>query len=450
MSDIAIHVDNIGKRYRLGASRAPGTIMLREAIANLAVAPFRKLRDAGTRLRPASGRGAAATPRRPDHVWALRNVSFTVPRGQILGIIGPNGAGKSTLLKILSRITEPTEGRVAIHGRVGSLLEVGTGFHPELTGFENIYLSGALLGMRKTEIDRNLDDIVEFAEIDKFMDTPVKHYSSGMYVRLAFAVAAHLEPEILIVDEVLAVGDVSFQRKCLNKMEDVRQHGRTILFVSHNMQAVTRLCERAILISHGSIQHDAPASETAGKYLLESARTPAERKWSEPMAAPGDDVVRLRRVRIRDEAGASVESIDIRRTFGVELVYEVLEDTRPLHPSLAFQNESGTCVFFTQDLDPAWRKRPRPRGTFTSVAWVPGNLLSEGVLLVSVSIGTPDPLKNHLYARDAVALHIVDSFESDSARGDWDGPIPGVIRPLLRWTTTASPSAASDPTGERF
>jgi lipopolysaccharide transport system ATP-binding protein len=440
MNDSAIQVDNIGKRYRLGASRAPGTIMLREAIAHLAGAPFRKLREAGRRRRSAPRTGSATPARRPDHVWALRNVSFTVPRGQILGIIGPNGAGKSTLLKILSRITEPTEGRVELHGRVGSLLEVGTGFHPELTGFENIYLSGALLGMRKAEIDRNLDEIVAFAEIEKFMDTPVKHYSSGMYVRLAFAVAAHLEPEILIVDEVLAVGDVSFQRKCLNKMEDVSQHGRTILFVSHNMQAITRLCERAILISHGGLQQDGPASETAGTYLFQSSSTPAERSWSDPMVAPGDDVVRLRSVRIRDEAGAGVESIDIRRLFGVELVFEVCGDAPSLVPSLTFHNESGTCVFLTQDLDPAWRGRPRPRGTFTSVAWIPGNLLSEGLLLISVSIGTPDPLKNHVYTRDAVALHIVDSFAPDSARGDWDGPLPGVIRPLLKWTTEAPDS----------
>jgi homopolymeric O-antigen transport system ATP-binding protein len=446
MRDIAIHVDGIGKRYRLGTSRAPGTIMLREAIADLAGAPFRSLRAVGRRLHSAPGPAPAA--RRPDHVWALRNVSFTVPRGQILGIIGPNGAGKSTLLKILSRITEPTEGRVEIHGRVGSLLEVGTGFHPELTGFENIYLSGALLGMRKAEIDRNLDEIVAFAEIDKFMDTPVKHYSSGMYVRLAFAVAAHLEPEILIVDEVLAVGDVSFQRKCLNKMEDVRRHGRTILFVSHNMQAITRLCERAILISHGGVQHDASASETAGKYLLESTSTPCERAWSEPELGPGDDVVRLRRVRVRDEAGATIESIDIRRPFGVEFVYEVTGDSPRLDPSVIFHNESGMCVFLTQDLDPAWRGRRRPLGTYTNVAWIPGNLLSEGLLLISVSIGTPKPLRNHVFARDVVAVHAVDSFEPDSARGDWDGPLPGAIRPLLRWTTEVSGSSIpSEPTG---
>ena len=442
MTDIAVRVDNIGKQYRIGTRRAPGTVMLREALTDLAAAPFRTLRSIGHRLVSRSD-GMADQTVRADHIWALRNVSFTVPRGQIVGIIGPNGAGKSTLLKILSRITEPTEGRVEIHGRVGSLLEVGTGFHPELTGLENVFLSGALLGMRKVEIDRNLDEIIAFSEIEKFIDTPVKHYSSGMYVRLAFAVAAHLEPEILIVDEVLAVGDVTFQRKCLNKMEDVRQHGRTILFVSHNMQAITRLCERAILVSGGGIQHDGPASETAGKYLMSSMSTGAERTWAEAHGAPGDDVACLRSVRVRDKAGDTIDSIDIRREVGVEMVFEVLQDGHTLIPAMEFHNESGTCVFVTQDLDPAWRGKPRPRGTVATVAWIPGNLLSEGLLLVSVWLTTSHPLKSHFCERDVVAFHVVDSFEPDSARGDWDGPFPGIIRPLLTWSTETSDPASA-------
>ena len=443
MADIAVRVDNIGKQYRIGVRRAPGTVMLREALTNLAATPFRKLRSIGQR--PVSG--FAGTPEegvRADHIWALRNASFTVPRGQIVGVIGPNGAGKSTLLKILSRITEPSEGRVEIHGRVGSLLEVGTGFHPELTGRENVFLNGAILGMRKAEIERNFDEIVAFAEIEKFIDTPVKHYSSGMYVRLAFAVAAHLEPEILIIDEVLAVGDVAFQRKCLNKMEDVRQHGRTILFVSHNMQAITRLCERALLISQGGITHDGPAAETAGKYLMSSIKTDAERTWPEAHGAPGNDVARLRSVRVRDKAGDTIDSIDIRKEVGVEMVFEVLQDGHTLIPAMEFHDESGTCLFVTQDLEPRWRGKPRPRGTVTTVAWVPGNLLSEGLLLASVWLSTPRPLKSHFVVRDVVAFHVVDSFEPDSARGDWDGPIPGVVRPLLTWTTeTSEPPSAS-------
>jgi lipopolysaccharide transport system ATP-binding protein len=442
MADIAVKVRDLGKRYEIGTRRNGGPTMLREAVSNTVTAPFSKLATLARRLRSGAPATLEASSVLPNHIWALRHVSFEVPRGQIIGIIGPNGAGKSTLLKILSRITDPSEGRVEIHGRVGSLLEVGTGFHPELTGRENTYLSGALLGMRKMEIDRQLDEIIAFAEIEKFADTPVKHYSSGMYVRLAFAVAAHLEPEILIVDEVLAVGDVAFQRKCLNKMEDVRQHGRTILLVSHNMQAITRLCTRAILISHGGIQHDGPAAETAGKYLMASVSTSAERVWSEPLSAPGDRVARLRKVRVRDESGTTVDAIDITRTFGIEMVFDVLEDGHVLIPALALHNESGTCVFMTSDLDPVSRHKQRPRGTVTAVAWIPGNLLSEGLLLVSVGLSTTRPLKNHFHQQDAVALHVVDSFAPDSARGDWDGPIPGVVRPLLKWTTESTEAAA--------
>jgi homopolymeric O-antigen transport system ATP-binding protein len=439
MLDTAVRVDNIGKEYRLGTRRTPGTVLLREALTDLAAAPFRKLRSIGHRLSAGSG-SAVDQSARPNHIWALRNVSFTVPRGQIIGIIGPNGAGKSTLLKILSRITEPTEGRVEIHGRVGSLLEVGTGFHPELTGLENVFLSGALLGMRKVEIERNLDEIVAFSEIEKFIDTPVKHYSSGMYVRLAFSVAAHLEPEILIVDEVLAVGDVAFQRKCLNKMEDVRQHGRTILFVSHNMDAVTRLCERALLISHGGIQKDGPASDVASAYLLSTLKTDAIRDWPSADTAPGNQVVRLRQVRARNEAGATVENIDVRQAVGIEMVFDVLIPDQVLAPSFTFYSRAGTCVFSVQDLDPEWRRRPRPAGRFTSTAWVPPNLLAEGALLVSCGMSSYHPFQVHFFVREAIAFNVTDPGAGDSARGDWDGSIPGVVRPLLKWETTHTAS----------
>jgi lipopolysaccharide transport system ATP-binding protein len=435
--DIAVRVDNIGKQYRIGTRRAPGTVMMREVLTDLAAAPFRKLRALARRL--AAGTETLPQPAGADHIWALRNVSFTVPRGQVIGIIGPNGAGKSTLLKVLSRITEPTEGRVEIHGRVGSLLEVGTGFHPELTGLENVFLSGALLGMRKVEIERNLDEIVAFSEIEKFIDTPVKHYSSGMYVRLAFSVAAHLEPEILIVDEVLAVGDVSFQRKCLNKMEDVHQHGRTILFVSHNMDAVTRLCERALLISHGGIQKDGPASDVASAYLLSTLKTDAIQEWPIAETAPGNAIARLRRVRVRDEAGATVENIDVRQPVGIEMVFDVLTPGRVMAPSVMLYARSGTCVFSAHDLDPEWRQRQRPAGSFTATAWSPGNLLAEGALLVSCGLGSIRPLEVHFFVREAVAFNVTDPGMGDSARGDWDGSIPGVVRPLLKWQTAYRP-----------
>ena len=239
MSAPAIRAEGLAKRFRLGKRQRYG--VLRDSLTELARAPLRALTRSG------AGRREAET------IWALRDVSFEVGHGEVVGIIGRNGAGKSTLLKVLSRITEPTAGRAEVHGRVGSLLEVGTGFHHELTGRENVYLNGAILGMRKAEIDRNFDEIVAFAELERFLDTPVKHYSSGMYMRLAFAVAAHLEPEILLVDEVLAVGDLAFQTKCLRKMQDVSVAGRTVLFVSHNMGAIQRLCPRSLLLDDGRV-----------------------------------------------------------------------------------------------------------------------------------------------------------------------------------------------------
>ncbi|RME47458.1 MAG: ABC transporter ATP-binding protein, partial [Chloroflexi bacterium] len=255
MSDIAIRVEHLSKRYRIGQLHRPHDT-LRDSIADFG------LRIADWLSRRANPKSKIQNSKSDDTIWALRDVSFEVKRGEVVGIIGRNGAGKSTLLKILSRITEPTSGRAEIHGRVGSLLEVGTGFHPELTGRENIYLNGAILGMRKREIDRKFDEIVAFAEIEKFIDTPVKRYSSGMYVRLAFAVAAHLEPEILLVDEVLAVGDAAFQKKCLGKMGDVAKEGRTVLFVSHNMAAITSLCQRAIWLEEGKIKEDGSAEHS--------------------------------------------------------------------------------------------------------------------------------------------------------------------------------------------
>jgi lipopolysaccharide transport system ATP-binding protein len=261
-----------------------------------------------------------------------------------VGVIGRNGAGNSTLLKILSRITHPTEGRAMIQGRVSSLLEVGTGFHPELTGRENIYLNGAILGMKRAEINRKFDEIVAFAEIEKFIDTPVKHYSSGMYVRLAFAVAAHLEPDILLVDEVLAVGDASFQKKCLNKMQSAGEGGRTVLFVSHNMSAITRLCNRAILLDEGRIVQDGSTHDAVSTYLQSGVGTTAAREWPDISRAPGNEVARLRAVRVRTEDGAVSEAVDIRRSVGIEIEYEVLESGHVLVPNCHFYNRWTVCL----------------------------------------------------------------------------------------------------------
>ncbi len=299
MSDIAIRVENLSKLYRIGQRERYKA--LRDTLTDAMYAPFRRL--SSLVLRPSSdGDGGRKT--NDEWIWALKDVSFEVKQGEVVGIIGRNGAGKTTLLKILSRITEPTEGYAEIHGRVGSLLEVGTGFHPELTGRENIYLNGAILGMKKTEIERKFDEIVAFAEIEKFLDTPVKRYSSGMYVRLAFAVAAHLEPEILLVDEVLAVGDAAFQKKCLGKMGDVAKEGRTVLFVSHNMAAIESLCQRSILLESGSVTCTGSTSSVIKLYLETVLPSAIERvHFAHRVERTGSSNVRLTSFHVENAQG---------------------------------------------------------------------------------------------------------------------------------------------------
>jgi lipopolysaccharide transport system ATP-binding protein len=422
MSDPVIQVDRISKRYLIGLQAAKGD-GLRHAIEAAVRSPARWLRDRRQRHQ------------KVEEFWALRDVSFSVEQGEVVGIIGRNGAGKSTLLKLLSRITEPTTGRIRLRGRMASLLEVGTGFHPELTGRENIFLNGAILGMRRAEIKRKLDEIIAFSEIEKFLDTPVKRYSSGMYVRLAFAVAAHLEPEILVVDEVLAVGDAEFQKKCLRKMGDVANAGRTVLFVSHNMQAVTRLCSRCILLHRGEVKLDGESNRVANAYLNSGLTTSSVREWDRG-AAPGDSVARLYGVRIRSEQGEVVEAIDIRKPIVVELEYEVFDSEHHLLPHFALRNQDGTVLFVAVDMDPAWRGRRRPAGRYVSAGTIPGNLLAEGMLSVSATLMSLNP--NHVHAKsdDAVAFRVLDDMAApNTARGDYAHPMPGVLRPLLQWRT---------------
>ena len=414
-----IRVDNLGKRYLLGSQQAAyGS--LRDTLARMARSPVRAFQRAG--------------PNRQE-IWAVKDVGFEVSPGEAVGIIGRNGAGKSTLLKLLSRITEPTTGRIELYGRIASLLEVGTGFHPELSGRDNIFLNGAILGMGRREIAKKFDEIVAFAEVERFVDTPVKHFSSGMYLRLAFAVAAHLEPEILLVDEVLAVGDSRFQRKCLDKMQDVGKEGRTVLFVSHNMSAITRLCSRTILLDGGKVIGDGPSSQIVSAYLSSGLGTTAARVWNDPDTAPGNDIVRLCAVRVVTENGEVAEGMDIRRPIGVEIEYDVLQAGHVLVPNYFFHNEEGICAFGVSESDPEWRGKTRPEGRFASTVWIPGNLLAEGTLFVSAAISTMDPVSIHFYERDVVAFQVIDSMDGDSARGDYGGPIPGVVRPQLQWST---------------
>ena len=380
----------------------------------------------------------------PTH-WALEDVSFSVNRGETVGILGRNGAGKSTLLKILSRITKPTRGHGIVRGSLSSLLEVGTGFHPELSGRENVFLNGAILGMRRSEILRKFAAIVEFAEISKFIDTPVKRYSSGMYVRLAFAVAAYLQSDILVVDEVLAVGDASFQKRCLSKMDDAHKEGRTVLFVSHSMPSVTRLCQRAILLEGGRVAADGPSSKVVAEYLKGDQDSGLKRVYSDPEAAPGDATVRLKSVSA-ESVGLELNSLDIRQPLELNMEYAVLQSGHALTPNFSIHWEDGTCAFITMDLEPQWRGHPKQLGVYTSTCIVPGNFLSEGTYYISAGISTQDPYKQYIWERDILAFQVVDSFRGDSARGDYAGNWPGVIRPKLDWKTAYAPDASFEVT----
>lgn len=410
----------LSKRYRIGVPQKAYRT-LRENLSGAFARPFRFLRG-----------GGVGSPPEGATMWALRDVSFEVGEGEIVGVIGRNGAGKSTLLKILSRITEPTEGEVRIRGRVGSLLEVGTGFHPELTGRENVYLNGAILGMRKREIDHKFDEIVGFAEIDRFIDTPVKHYSTGMHMRMAFSVAAHLEPQILIVDEVLAVGDAAFQKKCLGRMGDVVREGRTVLFVSHNMTALQSLCGRAILLDRGRVEEDGPVRQVISRYLREAGASALERVWPDTRTAPGNDKVRLLGARIRPEGEAPAGQVTVRTPFRLEFEFRNLEPGAFLNLSLHLVNEEGVTVFNTFPVGEAgWYGKPFPKGLFRSAVHVPGALLNAGMHRVLLLVVRDQGIV--IYRQDDVL--VFDVRDDPERRGAWYGNWTGAVRPDLRWET---------------
>jgi lipopolysaccharide transport system ATP-binding protein len=407
-----VQAKGIGKQYRLGANTG-GYESLRETLSSF----FR--------------RGGKKSE---EEFWALRDVSFDIVPGEAVGIIGRNGAGKSTLLKILARITAPTRGEVVLRGQVASLLEVGTGFHPELSGRENIFLNGAIMGMKAAEIRARFDEIVAFAEVERFLDTPVKRYSSGMYVRLAFAVAAHLTPDVLIVDEVLAVGDAAFQRKCLNRMESVATQGRTVLFVSHNMAAVTRLCRRAILLKAGSIRADDDVHRVVGAYVGGvGGDSPAEADLTENGRPPGSEDVKLLGARILSDGQVSAQ-IDIRKPIDVEIDFQVLQERLALHPAIHVHNEEAQCVFVSSDGFMEDRRRPLPPGRYRKRCRIPGNFLAEGMFSVDISIGTHSPVIVHAWERGLLAFYVNDPADGSTVRGIYAGPLPGVVRPQLDWT----------------
>jgi lipopolysaccharide transport system ATP-binding protein len=429
MGDLVIRSERLGKQYRIGALQR-GYRTLRETLVDMSKAPYRAMRRAARR---------EAKPE-DQIIWALRDLDFEVRQGEVLGIIGRNGAGKSTLLKVLSRITEPTVGRIRVAGRVGALLEVGTGFHPELTGRENIYLNGAILGMHNREIDQRFDEIVAFSEIEKFIDTPVKHYSSGMFLRLAFAVAAHLTPEILLVDEVLAVGDERFQKKCMGKMESVGKEGRTVLFVSHNMNAIQRLCQRVILLEDGKISADGETAEVISQYL-NADRSEAECKaWNDPAQAPGDGTARLKQVRLLDRNNHVRSSFEIREPFQIEVEYWAFDADQPFMPILMITNEDGICVLESAaNHDPVYTGKTRKRGIYRSVCRIPGDLFNEGMFTVDVLIRVLVPRRYFIRESNLLSFRIQDSGSGTSVKGNFPKAWSGVVAPLLPWETDVRP-----------
>lgn len=421
-SDIVIRTEGLGKRFKLGEIQAYKA--LRDTITDAVKAPLVRL---GAMLR-----GEPRTPRHHrEFLWALKDVSVDIRAGEAVGIVGGNGAGKSTFLKVLSRITEPTEGEAEIRGRVGSLLEVGTGFHPELTGRENIFLNGAILGMSKVEILAKFDEIVAFSGVAKFIDTPVKHYSSGMYMRLAFSVAAHLEPEILMVDEVLAVGDAAFQRKCLGKMNEVAGAGRTVLFVSHNMAQIRRLCPRVIWLSGGKVREDGPGNEVVDHYLTKDESGQLPRRAYEVADAPGDDTVRLRTVSVNGPSGEATGRYNMDDTLEVRCECEILKSLDNFHVMLSVHSQEGVLVFCSASFDHYGFDRDLhfEPGRHLFRCAVPAHFLNRG--LFSASLSGQIPGVRFVFREERVVTFEIT--ELGGAGGPKSSRRPGICRPALEW-----------------
>lgn len=422
MNAPVISVRNLSKRYLLGMGGGERYRALRDVIAN----SFKNI------LRKKYPKDSAR------ELWALKGLSFDVNRGEKVGIIGRNGAGKSTLLKLISSITEPTEGEIHLRGRVASLLEVGTGFHPELTGKENIFMNAAILGMTKAEIKRKFNEIVSFAEVEKFLDTPVKRYSSGMYVRLAFAVAAHLESEILIVDEVLAVGDAAFQKKCLGKMEDVTKEGRTVLIVSHNMALIINLCQRVILLDKGKMVIDGKPVDIVQHYLAMGRFGNGEVVWPDLANAPGNDVVRLHSAKVLQEGiEGPTSDIDISKDIQIEITYWNLNKDIELYSFIWLRSGMGVDVLSSSNFNSisltkdSWFGRPQPIGMFKSVCCIPANFLNEGRYSITVGVGKV-PNYTQVIQVDLLPFDVHDTGEM---RKEFYGGWLGVVRPRLAWQT---------------
>lgn len=413
-----IKVENISKQYRLGSV---GTGALSHDI-NRAWHKVRGKEDPYLKIGEANDRAVKGTS---DYVWALQDINFEVQQGEVLGIIGRNGAGKSTLLKILSRTTTPTTGSVKIKGRVASLLEVGTGFHPELSGRENIFLNGAILGMTKQEIKSKFDEIVDFAGVERYIDTPVKRYSSGMYVRLAFGVAAHLEPEILIVDEVLAVGDAEFQKKALGKMKDVsRNSGRTVLFVSHNLTAIKNLCPNAIFMQNGFIKLIGETEKVLNSYLSHEKNSSLRQSFDDEESAPGNEKVRVKRMEVVPKLEDINQPITVSTAIDIEFEFWNYQEALPINLSMHLYTINSECVF-------NWGTAsvPLSKGLHKGICQIPANLLNDGIYSISMMIVAERSYGIFNY-EDAVSFEVTENRQG----GGWHGKWPGFVRPNLVFT----------------
>jgi lipopolysaccharide transport system ATP-binding protein len=425
-----IKVENLSKQYRLGNV---GLGTLSHDLNRWYQTSVRRRDDPYLKIGEANDRSVKGNS---EYVWALQDINFEVKQGEVLGIIGRNGAGKSTLLKILSRTTTPTTGQIKIKGRVASLLEVGTGFHPELTGRENIFLNGAILGMTKREIKSKFDEIVDFAGVERYIDTPVKRYSSGMYVRLAFGVAAHLEPEILIVDEVLAVGDAEFQKKALGKMKDVsNKDGRTVLFVSHQMEAITRLCDNVMVLENGISGFIGKSKTGINYYLKGKTGKLAHREWWHDTKKPGNENVRLLEVKACKASGETSETFSTEEAVEIKITYELLKDHFSYTHGFNLYDNKGTHILSSHDLDMPKNSTDYKKGIYSASVFIPSNFLAEGLHICSVAIMSYNPYIIHFHEHEAVSFSTIDSFSDTSVRGVYGGQFPGLVRPYLKWNT---------------
>jgi lipopolysaccharide transport system ATP-binding protein len=425
-NEVILKATALSKRYRIG-SRPETDLSVKRRVVSFLSQPVQRFKN----IRNLSNFNDKDSEH--DVIWALKDVSFEVRRGEMLGIMGANGAGKSTLLKILSRIITPTSGEFRYQGTMASLLEVGTGFNGELTGRENLYLNGSILGMQRAKIDRIFDEIVDFSGVERFIDTPVKRYSSGMTVRLAFSVAAHLDPDILLLDEVLSVGDAEFSQKSMQKMESVVKNGRTVVLVSHSTSTVARLCDRAIFIAGGSVTASGSVEQITGLYLGNTVHTRATKIWQTALAPCAEGLVRLLSVRIVNTEREPLEIVDVRQRFGVEICFEILRSGRIVLPEFQLVNAVGDILFTSIENRTAWGHTTRDAGLYTSTGWVEGNTLNEGRYSVNTSLSSLAPRNSYLTENEALYFQVIDPLEGDSARSDYGVTPIGCISPRLHW-----------------